>query len=113
MFPLFEHVGSPPATEQCLDKTMVPVERLGRNASVPGADESWMDGLSAAEAIRQYGMDPNVILTSEGKFETLDGVEVTHVLFCLQLAQIVRLVQTKALRFHLRVITVSLTKGCC
>jgi hypothetical protein len=60
-FPLFEHVGSPPATEKFLDKTTVTIEQLGRNVSVPGADESWMDGLSAAEVIRQYGMDPNAM----------------------------------------------------
>jgi hypothetical protein len=32
-----------------------------------------MDGLSAAEIIRQYGIDPNAILTPDGKLETPDG----------------------------------------
>ena len=47
--------------------------------SVPGADESWMDGLPAAEVIQQYGFDPNVSLTSEGKFELPKCIEVAHV----------------------------------
>ena len=53
-FPSFEHVGSPPVTEKFLDKTSVTIEQLCRSVSVPGVDEIWMDGLSAAEAIRQY-----------------------------------------------------------
>ena len=69
-FPSFEHVGSPPATDKFLDDITVTIELPGRNVGVPGADESWMDGLSAAEVIRQYGIVPNVILTPEGKFET-------------------------------------------
>jgi hypothetical protein len=59
-FPSFEHVGSPPTTEKFLDKNTVAVERPGGTMSVPGADECWMDGLSAAEVVQQYGMDPNV-----------------------------------------------------
>ena len=74
-FPSFEHVGSPPATDKFLDQHTVTVERLGRNISVPSVDESWMDGVSAAEVIRQYGIDPNVILTPAVKFETPDGEE--------------------------------------
>ena len=65
-FPSFEHVGSPPPTEQFLDKTTATIEQLGRSVSFPGADESGMDGLSAAEVIQQYGFDPIVIVTSEG-----------------------------------------------
>ena len=65
-FPLFEHVGSPPATSKFLDSSAVLVEKLGRSVSVPGPDESWMDALSAADVIRQFGIDPNVILTPEG-----------------------------------------------
>ena len=30
------------------------MERPGRNLSVPSVDESWMDGLSAADVLRQY-----------------------------------------------------------
>ena len=78
-FPSLEHIGSPPATDKFLDGTTVTIERLGRNGSVPGDDESWMDGLSAAEVIRQYGMDPNVFLTPEGKLETPNGAEYIHV----------------------------------
>ena len=55
-FPSFEHIGSPPTTDTFLDKNTVTIEPLGRNVSVPGVDESWMDGLSAAEALQQYGM---------------------------------------------------------
>ena len=51
----FEHLGSPPATANFLDSSAVKVEKLGRNVSVPGPDDSWMDGLSAADTIRQYG----------------------------------------------------------
>jgi hypothetical protein len=71
--------GSPPITEKLLDKNTVTVERPGGNVSVPGADESWMDGLPAAEVIQQYGFDPNVSLTSEGKFELPKCIEVAHV----------------------------------
>ena len=58
-FPSFEHIGSPPPTDKFLDRTTVSIEPPGRNVSVPGADESWMDDLSAAEIIQQYGFDPN------------------------------------------------------
>jgi DNA repair protein RecO (recombination protein O) len=68
-FPSFEHVGSPPPTEKFLDKTTVTIEPPGRNVSVPGADESWMDDLSAVEALQPYGFDPIVIMTSDGKLE--------------------------------------------
>ena len=53
-FPSFEHIGSPPTNEKLLDKTTVSIELPGRNVSVPGADESWMDDLSAAEVIQQW-----------------------------------------------------------
>ena len=43
--------------------------------SVPGPDESWMDGLSAVDVFRQFGFDPNVILTPEGRLKLLDGDE--------------------------------------
>ena len=72
-FPSFEHVGSPPPTDKFLDKTTVAIEPPGRNVSVPGADESWMDDLSAAEVLQQYDYNPNVILTSEGKLVLPDG----------------------------------------
>jgi hypothetical protein len=72
-FPSFEHVGSPPPTDKFLDKTTVTIEPPGRNVSVSGADESWMGDLSAAEVLQQYGYDPNVILTSEGKLVLPDG----------------------------------------
>ena len=72
-FPSFEHVGSPPATEKLLDQDTVTVERPDRNVSVPSVDDSWMDGLSAVEVIRQYGIDPNVILTPDGQLETPNG----------------------------------------
>ena len=56
-FPSFEHVGSPPPTDKFLDKITVTIEPPGRNVSVPGADESWMDDLSAVEVLEQYGFD--------------------------------------------------------
>ena len=65
-FPSFEHVGSPPATDKFLVHNTVAVEISGRSVSAPSADESWMDGLSAVDVLRQYGIDPNVILTLEG-----------------------------------------------
>jgi hypothetical protein len=34
-----------------------------------------MNGLSAVHVIRQFGIDPNVILTPEGKLETPEGNE--------------------------------------
>ena len=40
--------------------------------SVPGPDDSWMDGLSAVDVIRQFGVDAND-LTPEGKLETPEG----------------------------------------
>ena len=49
------------------------MERLGRNVSVPGAYEIWMDSLSAVGVVLQYGIDPNVALTPEGKFEIPGG----------------------------------------
>ena len=73
--PSLELVGSRPATYKCLDQSTVTMERPSRNVSVPGADESWMDGLSAGDVIRQYGIDPNVSLTPEGKIETPSGEE--------------------------------------
>ncbi len=72
-FPSFEHIGSPPPTDRFLDRTTVTIEPPGRNVSVPSADESWMDSLSAAEVLQQYGFDPNVILTSEGNIVLPDG----------------------------------------
>jgi hypothetical protein len=30
-------------------------------------DDRWMDGLYAADVIRQFGVDPNATLTPEGK----------------------------------------------
>ena len=57
-FPSFEHIGFPPATSKFLDSSSVVVERLGRSVSVPGPDNSWMDGLFAADIIRQFGIDP-------------------------------------------------------
>ena len=38
-----------------------------------------MDNLSAAEVLQQYGFDPNVILTSEGRLELPDGGDATQV----------------------------------
>ena len=76
-FPSIEHIGSPPTTDKFLDNTTVSIEPPGRNVSVPGAGESWMDGLSAAEVFQQYGMGPNVMLTYAGKFAMPNGVEVT------------------------------------
>ena len=62
-----------PRPKSSLNKTTVTIESPGRSVSVPGADESWMDNLSAAEVLQQYGYDPNVILTSEGKLVLPDG----------------------------------------
>ena len=72
-FPSFERFGSPSATSKFLDSSVVVVEKPGRSVSVPGPDESWMDGLSAVDVIRQFGIDPNVILTPEGKLEIPAG----------------------------------------
>ena len=72
-FPSFEHVGSLPATSKFLDSSVVVVEKLARSVGFPGPDESWMDGLSAADVIRQFGIDPNAILTPEGKLGTPEG----------------------------------------
>ena len=52
--PSFEHVGSPPATSKFLDSSAVVVEEPGGGVSGPGPDDSWMDGLSAADVIRQF-----------------------------------------------------------
>ena len=68
--PSCEHIGSPPAASKLLDSSTAVVEKPGRSVSVPGPDDSWMDGLSAVDVIRQFGLDPNAVLTPEGKLET-------------------------------------------
>ncbi len=87
-FPSFEHVGSPFVTGKFPDKSTVTADGPGRNVSVPGSDESWIDGLSAADDVRQYGMDPNVILTPDGKLENL---MVKNMFLYLRMAQIIHL----------------------
>jgi len=77
--------------------------------SVPGADESWMDNFSAAEVLQQYGFDPNVTLTSEGKFEKF--LTVPTLLMYFLMVQTVHLLQTGALRIRRRVARILLTKG--
>ena len=50
------------------------VERRGQNVSVLGPEyDSWMGGLSAADVIRKFGVDPNVILTLDGLLTILEG----------------------------------------
>ncbi len=44
-----------------LDSDAVVVERHGRNVSVPRPDDNWMEGLSATDVIRQFGIDPTAI----------------------------------------------------
>ena len=58
--PLFEHVGSPPATDKSLVESTVTVSRPSRNMSVPGPDESWMV-FFAADVIRRLGIDPSIV----------------------------------------------------
>ena len=70
---------SPPPTEKFLDKTAVTIEHSGRNVGVPSTDESWMDNLSAAEVVQQYGFDPHVILTSQGRLALPDGGDAKQV----------------------------------
>ena len=36
-------------------------------------DEDWMEGLSVADAIRQFGVDPNVVLASNDILRTPEG----------------------------------------
>ena len=48
--------------------------RTAADASGSG-DDDWMEGLSAADAIRQFGVDPNAVLSSDGILRTPGGLE--------------------------------------
>ena len=52
----------------------VALARQDQNVSVLGIeDDHWMDGLSAADVMRQFGLDPNVVISLEGKMLTPEG----------------------------------------
>ena len=71
---VFEHVGSPPSTDKFLVGDSVEVTRPNQNHSVLGTeDDHWMEGLSAADVMRQFGVGPHVVLTLEGKLLTPAG----------------------------------------
>ena len=38
-------------------------------------DEDWMEGLTAADVLRQFGVDPSAVLSSDGKLRTPEGLE--------------------------------------
>ena len=48
--------------------------RTAADASGSG-DADWMDGLSGADVIRQYGVDPNSVPSSDGILRTPEGLE--------------------------------------
>ena len=86
------------------------VERPGRNVSVPNAGESWMDGLSAADVIRQYGSDPNCILTLMANLKRL---AVKNISPYRRIVLTIHLVQMGVLQIHARVNEILPTEGSC
>ena len=43
--------------------------------SAGSGDEDWMEGLSAADVMRQFGVGPNAVLSSDSILRTPEGLE--------------------------------------
>ena len=80
-FPSFEHVGSPLAPSSFLqEKTIkVALSRTTANEACSG-DEDWMEGLSVADVMRQFGVGPNAVLSFDVCSEHREAwsTRVTH-----------------------------------
>ena len=71
-----EHVGSPLDTRSFLDEKIIKVATSRTTArDAPSYDEDWMEGLSVADVLRQCGVDPNAVLSSDGVLRAPEGLE--------------------------------------
>ena len=71
-------MGHPPDPKTCVDEQTVSVVRPGQRPVAVGLDtDRWMEGLSAAELLRQFGIDPDVRVTPDGKLLTPEGEKFT------------------------------------
>ena len=64
----------PPDPKTFIDEKTVLIVRdcHSTGAAGPESDE-WMDGLSAAELLMQFGIDPHVVIVPDGKMRTPEG----------------------------------------
>ena len=71
----------PPDPKTFIDEKTVLIVRdcHSTGAAGPESDE-WMDGLSAAELLMQFGIDPNVVFYPDGKLHTPEGDEYSFLL---------------------------------
>ena len=64
---------SPPDIDKLLGKkTYVQVATSRVTTSCPD-EEHWSVGLTVADVMRQFGIEPNSSMTTDGKFQSLDG----------------------------------------
>ena len=74
----FENVGHPSGPKTFIDEQTVSIVRPLQRPGVVGLDTGqWMEGLSAAELLMQFGIDPDVRVTPYGKRLTLEGETFT------------------------------------
>ena len=70
----FEHLGHPPDPKTCIDGKTVSSVRSCQSAGAASQElDQWMEGLSAAELLMQFGIDPNLVIMPDGKLQTPDG----------------------------------------
>ena len=74
----FENVGHPLDPKTFIDEKTVSIVRPGQERLAAGPDtDLWMEGLSAAELLRQFGIDPDVRVTPDGNLLTPEGETFT------------------------------------
>ena len=67
----FEHVGHPLHPKSFIDEKTVSIVKPGQERVGAGPDtDLWTEGLSAAELLIQFGIDPDVRVTPDGKLMT-------------------------------------------
>ena len=71
-----EHVRKPPDPSSFVQEETIKVTPSRTTDDDEGSgDEDWMEGLSVADVMRQFWVDPNAILSSDGILRTPEGSE--------------------------------------
>ena len=71
-----EHVGSPLEPSYFIDDKTVKVATSRSVASdARSDDDDLMEGLSVADVLKQFGVDPNAVLSSDGVLRSPEGLE--------------------------------------
>ena len=73
------NVGHPPGPNSFIDEKTVSIVRNCQSVGAAGPEsEEWMEGPSAAELLMHFGIDPNVVISLDGKMRTPEGISLSQ-----------------------------------